>query len=554
VRLITAKVGERVALEASEEFLHGTSRATVEISGRPDVQLRSAVEGIIDYPYGCVEQTTSRLYGILYAPDLLLADSPRDARVQEVGRMIRAGIQRLWSMQTRDGGMAYWPGDRTDSLWPSAYVGQFLAEARSAGYPADAEFTDRLCAYLLDKLNEPTRGGEMTDNLRAQICRVLAAFGKPQHGWMNRLSEKAADLDAGGRADLAAAFAATGRKDLAIKVLPEDTLSLTIATSTGGRITSGTAQFASLLSALMDIQPDHPWTGLLAGRLDKSRQAAGHWGTTLENAQCIAALAKYQLAHKEKSEFTGMLTAGGAEHAFDSNRPARLKLAEADLPAAITTTGSGPVYLSVKTEGLARENPKPYDRGLEVRRQWRDLSGRIVDPAKVRVGDLIVAEVYYRAPGLSEGLTVDNVAIVDALPGGVEVENTHLATSSKLPGQIGSLPPESWLAADAAAAQPASTATRPASATSRGLAASRPAALWDLPDSFRRAIHGSARIEWLDDRVVIFANASNSPVVYRYLLRATTSGRFQLPQLQASCMYDPAVASVHGGGEVVVSK
>jgi hypothetical protein len=192
----------------------------------------------------------------------------------------------------------------------------------------------------------------------------------------------------------------------------------------------------------------------------------------------------------------------------------------------------------VKAEGLARENPKPYDRGLEVRRQWRDLSGRVVNLRQVRVGDLIVAEVYFR----TDGQEVDNVAIVDALPGGVEVENTRLATSMKpaVPGGGGS---------QAAVPAPPTPATQPASA------ASRPAPPWELPDSFRGCEESKPdRVEWLDDRVVIFVSASNSPRVYRYLLRATSSGRFQLPQLQASCLYDPAVASLHGGGEVIVAK
>jgi uncharacterized protein YfaS (alpha-2-macroglobulin family) len=148
VRLLTAKGGDALRLDPLEELLPGTARATVEVSGRPAVQLRPAVEELLDYPYGCVEQTTSRLYGILYAPDLLLMDSPRDARAEEAGRMIRAGIVRLWSMQTRSGGLAYWPGDTRDCLWPSAYVGVFLTQARQAGYTVEKEFTDAIPHYL----------------------------------------------------------------------------------------------------------------------------------------------------------------------------------------------------------------------------------------------------------------------------------------------------------------------------------------------------------------------------------------------------------------------
>jgi uncharacterized protein YfaS (alpha-2-macroglobulin family) len=565
-KIIAIKAGEGLRLEALDEFLPGTLRRTVEVSGQPSVQLRSAVERLLDYPYGCVEQTSSRLYGILYAPDLLLLETPLpqgqggarggDARVEEAGRMIHSGILRLWSMQTRNGGMAYWPGETEDCLWPSTYVGGLLAEARRLGYAVEKEFSDNLCDYLLRKLGEPSQ--EIPDNLRAEMCRVLAAFGRPQQGWMNRLSEKVNDLDVAGRANLAAAFALAGRKDLALKMLPEGTMGLTVPTSTGGRITSQTAQYAALLAALMDIQSDHPWVGLLAGRLDKSRAATGCWGTTLENAMCIAALAKYQLAHKEKSEFTGTLKVEGGETlAFDGNRPARIKVA-GDKPVAVETSGSGPVYLHVKAEGLAKEPPKPYDNGLEVRRRWADLAGREIDPAKVRMGDLIVAEVYFRAVGVANNASVENVAIVDALPGGVEVENTRLAVSAKVtPIPVPQVPAPAALplaVSRIGGTTPSTTgASAPSSAPAQ--AASAPAPLWPLSDAYRNAGPAApTRVEWLDDRVVIFDTVTYTPRVYRYLLRATCGGTFRLPQIQASCMYDPAFASLHGGGEVTVTK
>jgi hypothetical protein len=40
--------------------------------------------------------------------------------------------------------------------------------------------------------------------------------------------------------------------------------------------------------------------------------------------------------------------------------------------------------------------------------------------------------------------------------------------------------------------------------------------------------------------------------VFEYSVRVTTPGRFEWPPIQASSMYDPSFASVHGGGTVVV--
>ena len=42
--------------------------------------------------------------------------------------------------------------------------------------------------------------------------------------------------------------------------------------------------------------------------------------------------------------------------------------------------------------------------------------------------------------------------------------------------------------------------------------------------------------------------------VFEYALRATTAGEFDLPPVQASCMYDPAVACLGKGGRVRIAK
>ncbi len=115
----------------------------------------------------------------------------------------------------------------------------------------------------------------------------------------------------------------------------------------------------------------------------------------------------------------------------------------------------------------------------------------------LRVGDLIMVEVQISSP---DRVDLPNVAIVDALPGGVEIENPRLATSAQAEGH---------------------------SAT---------------PD----------HIEFLDDRAVLFTTVNSHQRTFRYQVRVTTPGRFDWPPIQASSMYDPAFASVHGGGQLVV--
>jgi uncharacterized protein YfaS (alpha-2-macroglobulin family) len=507
VRSMKLEAGKSMTVDPPDSLLPGTARSVVSISGRATVDLRPAVERLIDYPYGCVEQTTSRLYSILHAADLIEQDAPQDIRAQHVRSMVDAGIVRLWSMQTRGGGLGYWPGDNHPALWGSTYAAGFLAQARHAGYRIDKRFTDELMRYLQTELNRGGNGdGEaVDDNTRAEICHVLATFGRPPHGWMSHLGERLDRLDMAGRAHLAGAWLEAGRRDLAKAALPDGTAGLTVTPATSGRITSQVTQQAVLLNVLLDLDVDHASIPNLVQKLQAARAAAGCWGSTLENAQSLSALVRYQTAtNKDKPEFTGTITLGdGMKNPFDHTKVHVFRFKDQLKPVEIAATGTGNVYVSIQTEGLLRKGRfEAYDRQLQVRRTWKDRAGKPVDFSKLKVGDLVQVEI-----SVTAGARVDNVAIVDALPGGMEVENPRLATSA-------------------------------------GSAQSGEGHAPLLPP----------RLEFLDDRVVLFVSADRQTATYRYCLRAVSAGTFELPPIQASCMYDPTFACVHGGGKIQVGR
>ena len=81
-RLAKLEAGKSLALTPLADFLPEASRTTLTIASRADVDLLPALEQLIDYPYGCVEQTTSKLYVMLYAPELMkLQARPRAAPI-----------------------------------------------------------------------------------------------------------------------------------------------------------------------------------------------------------------------------------------------------------------------------------------------------------------------------------------------------------------------------------------------------------------------------------------------------------------------------------------
>jgi len=493
VELKAVPAGQQLSIEPPDLFLKETAQMSICVSARPTVELQAALEDLIDYPYGCVEQTSSRLLSLVYASEIL---DPN--RAKAIDGMVKAGIARLWSMQTPSGGLSYWPGDPAPNLWGTAYAASSLLEARNAGYQIDPRFTSELVKFLESRLKGI--GEDDPDiNTQALICRVLAGFGEPPHGWMARLAEQKDKLDMAALAHLAGAFHAAGNKEKALSLLPDSPPGTAIATTTAGRLTSQVQQEAVWLGALLDIEPNHPMVAPLAASLNKAR-SNGQWGSTLNNAAAVAALTRYQaMTTRDQPEFTGAIeTADGRSVRFSHKEATSLELRNTVAPVRISSEGHGTIYVVTTSRGLIRDDlVKPYERQLSVERRWTNRQGEPVDTNSLAVGDLVQVEITVS----TTGGTVHNIAVVDALAGGMEVENPRLATSAE-------------------------------TGESRG----------DYPE----------HVEFLDDRVVLFCTADRQTRTFRYALRVITAGEFALPPVQASCMYDPGVACLGEPGRVIV--
>ena len=497
--------GTPLEVAATDKFEPGTFKTQVSINSRPALEFLPAADSLLDYPYGCVEQTSSRLWGLLAAKEILFQQEPGSGREKLVSEMIGSGIGRLWSMQTRNGGLGYWPGAQEPTVWGTVYAAEALAEAHQQGHAVDARFRDELLDYLTAALHG-RNGDTISLQTKAQICLVLAKFQRPEEGWMTRLTEQVKELEVSSRAELALAWNSIGRKDRALTVLTEDTLTQTPPVSFQERITSPVQQTATLLNALLELDRDHPWIPGLVTKLMDARKY-GHWGNTAENAMALRALVRYQAVPAEPASYSGTVTgANGTLFPFQHAQPSLFTLTNQTTPLKFESAGQGQYFVNVTTIGLQKAGAAPvtYDRHLEVRRVWTDRQDKPIDPQRIKVGDLVNVAVTIRTLPNAENAYVQNIAVVDALPGGFEVENPRLSTSEE--------------------------------------AADTPSAA--IAD----------HVEFLDDRVVLFTSSQHTARTFRYALRAVATGKFTAPPIQASSMYSTDYASVHGGGTVEISK
>jgi uncharacterized protein YfaS (alpha-2-macroglobulin family) len=98
-----------------------------------------ALDDLTGYPYGCVEQTMSK-----FLPTLIVANTFKEIKaplnsstINELPKMVEAGLKRLYNFQHSDGGWGWWTYDQTHP-YMTAYVIYGLSLAKNAGFKVDS--------------------------------------------------------------------------------------------------------------------------------------------------------------------------------------------------------------------------------------------------------------------------------------------------------------------------------------------------------------------------------------------------------------------------------
>ncbi|MCX6348898.1 MAG: hypothetical protein NTV79_05285 [Candidatus Aureabacteria bacterium] len=505
------KPGGDQEIDLPVDYLAGTGRYDFRSSGHPVLKLGGGLDYLLSYPYGCIEQTVSGSFPLLYLSDLAGEIRPGSLGPAEVEHYVQAGILRVLSMQVAGGGFSFWPAGRDLYDWGSVYAAHFLVEADRAGYDVPRDRRETALAYLQSLLSRAAESpGDVTTpawrdqmHLKSYAGLVLALAGKPETGWIARLAEEKDYLDPSSRLNVAAALLATGRREEAIALLGVPGAIPEAARELGGGLRSRTRDDAVLLSLRLDLDPKDPSVPVLAARLETAARG-GTWATTHENALALMALGKYcrffaGTAKKINGSVKGF---SGEDAVVTKDHPFHQTFDGVPAgPIRLINRGEGNLYYYWRAEGVPpRPAEEESDRGIAARRKFKDLSLHEIDPAVLRQGDLVVVELVLDAG--DEYL--DNVAIEDLLPAGLEIENPDLKTSRLVAG---------------------------------------------IDEKTTLPIRYS---DVRDDRMIVFTGGFTGRKSYFYAARAVTAGEFVYPALSASCMYDPSIRSVHGRGVVRV--
>jgi len=103
-----------------------TQKAEMKLYPNLLSHVAESVEGLLQRPYGCGEQTTSSTYPNL----MILKFTKGDSRLRQTAqKYLQKGYERLLNYQVADGGFSYWGGKDASDVALTAYVLRFLNDA-----------------------------------------------------------------------------------------------------------------------------------------------------------------------------------------------------------------------------------------------------------------------------------------------------------------------------------------------------------------------------------------------------------------------------------------
>jgi len=576
-------------LIAPESVRPGAGGLHVTMSSTALGGLADGMQQLVQYPYGCLEQLSSRLVPFLAIREISRvfgvdpgANVSSSAEADEINQLlayitgrddgatpadpdavVASTVRKIEDLQTPSGGFRYWPADSCAMAWPSIYATLSLYRAKELGYAVDPSVLANAKKFVAQKAAGTSECPyeHVGPETRAFALQVLARTGAPLPAYYDELFAAKDKLPLFGKALLADAIAVgKGKRANAQSLLQEI---LDHAQETPGEVhfaevdsqtyaplfSSDVRTTGMVLQTLVDVQPGHPFVGKIARYFAAVRRKTGGFRNTQEAAYALMGLTEVvRVREKTAPDFTAKVTLAGKELLSQPFKGRSLAVVTKEVPidevvAAAKSGGKtgAPFVFSVDGQGLleygARLTYAPAtmpmnerDEGIFVQR-WiepYDADGRAA--TTFQAGELVRVRVR-----VATRMERHYVAVEVPLPAGLEAVDLQLATSAHAP---------------TAPHQEANEGGEEEGYDDQGATGGDDGEVDDASGWFYSPFIWS---EKRDDRVIYFSNLLPPGVnVQSFVARATTPGTFLLKPAKAEEMYTPEVFGRSAGGTITV--
>ncbi|MCD8739879.1 MG2 domain-containing protein [Mucilaginibacter roseus] len=408
----------------------GTNKATLEVSAIPALNLSKRLSYLIQYPHGCVEQTTSAVFPQLYLSQL---QDLTDRQKAEVDRNIKSGINRLNGFRVNSGGLSYWPGYGDADDWGTNYAGHFMLAAQAKGYMLPVGFIEQWKKFQKQRAlawAPDTRSFYGSDLIQAYRLYLLALAHSPELGAMNRLREfQYISVEAKWR--LAAAYKLAGQTEVAMNLIKGLPTTIKPYNTMYGTYGSDLRDQAMILETLTLLGQQQRASGVM--RAVAARLSQDSWYSTQTTAYSLIAIAQYCGVNKNGGKMAFAYQGAGKGSINANSYIWQGDAAPNGGKVFVKNNGTNKLYVRLIQKGQpsSADNIDTYVNPdvLNMRVAYFTLAGKPVDPSKLKQGTDFVAQVTLRNPG-KQG-RYDNLALTQIFPSGWEILNSRMLNNDE---------------------------------------------------------------------------------------------------------------------------
>jgi len=517
--------GETVEIKDAElaGFLRSTVQTHLTISDKAPIDVRSAIQGLLTYPYGCAEQTTSTAYPHVFVDEegaklFGLKPYTREQRAD----MLEKAIARLGAMQAPNGGFSLWGNVSEYEYWLSSYVSNFLLDAREQGFNVPSAMQQKATDFLLKHLQEGVAGlpsGKVPYNengwqdyryggsgrfgVLAYGAYVLARESKAPLSTLRQMFEVRAQAHSG---------LALVHLGLALKLMGDENRAQTALAEGikkprdtgywwgdyGSPLRDAALSYVLLDRHKIDIDGKDNLITIAATELERNRY------TSTQEKLALFLLGRNFAGQTGGNPWTAELAGKNQSETISGRGNLVQPLSPSLLANGIRfkNTHKEKLYLQLSITGNPARMPAAKDDVIALSRDLFDADGNALPNRPLRVGETVIVRltVNPRHYHVSTGM------VVDRIPAGLEIENLNIAQGEGLSGvSIGGVNPAQ-----------AMTDTR------------------------------IKHVEFRDDRFVVATRLDGKLTLF-YRARVVTPGRFVFPPLYAEDMYRPEIYGLAPG-------
>lgn len=464
--------------------MKGTNEAAIELSQMPPINLQKRLQFLIQYPYGCLEQTLSSVFPQLYLATLtdLKPDQERLVRLN-----IQAGIQRLRTFSLPSGGFTYWPGERSRDSWSNSYAGHFLIEAARAGYQVDAAMMDGWRrAQKKDAQAYTPRQYYREDVTQAYRLYTLALDGQPMWGLMNRLRSEN-DLDPAASWMLAAAYALGKRNDVAQLIIDKLSRVVKPYQELGYTYGSDLRDEAVILETLLQMGKTND--AMVVARNVAADLSSESWYSTQSTSWALVVMGKLAKEFSGDPLHATITQGAGSSQQLSTTKGIVIRSLNVDNEnITVENKSADPLFVRVTGTGRPLKGvASEIKNNLSIKARYLNMQGKEMSVDRLTQGQDFIVQLSVTNPGTFT-THLDQMALSYMFPSGWELTNPRM-------DQFGDR-------------------------------------LQNSPMRYQ---------DIRDDRVNTFFNMDRGVVNYHFVMTATYAGKYWLPDIMSEAMYSHQV-------------